>query len=369
MEQKTIEIEAPTLGLARQQVQDQLPARLVVISEKILRQGVSKSISSTARTEADAFAKARRKCPRNAHITAEKVITPSVNQPISVAASDEHTAKEQALSVAHSRFGEDVNLVSIELTTGGKSGFLGIGRQPNQYTAVFHRDAAVELTYQTPAKIAATIGTPEEKLIASLNNYKEDQCDEAIDQIANMDDDQLSAFGDQLLEPLVVAAWIDRATGPAARKRDDAVVHILRRLGDPVFTYLTRLLRDDSNFRRALMACIPLVRLGDPPHVDNARNRIIVYINGADRYPMIPAVEAMTCIGDAYAVDYLANVVLPSHPNEQVRAQAAIGLGLIGDPTAVPALIKALDDPSTENVQICASHSLKQLTGSETGAS
>lgn len=406
----TIEVEAASLEMAREQLQTQIPDGFVLISEKVINDGKPKTRQAQAETEEDAFSEAKGKRPENSRIIAKKVLVSSVNQDITYEAFNEKSAT-LGLAKAKRSFDSDVKLAELKIVVEGSFGFLGIGKKPWQYLANFRRDTTVEITFQSPVKISAEIGTPEEKLfvsetLASLKNRGDEECDAAIDQIAQLDPVVLSARAELYTEPLIATAWGALDYKPAAVKRANRVVPILVKMGDPALQILSEIKNTSQNRRSVLIACVALVKMGDPAHVTKARNEIygkyaaqpfldelrkehadlmakMGLSNGfieehplfavekeespfqkflrGDEYHDLDMVKAMACIGDEDAVDCLANIILKTHPSEQVRTQAAWALGMIGAKSSIPALTEALNDLSWQNVRPVAQKALIKL--------
>ena len=350
----TIEKEAETLELARQQLQDQIPDGLVVITEKVIHKEISKTLQGDALTEKEAFKSVLRMRPENSRVVRKEVLVPAINQDIMVEAFDEQTAKSLAISEVQKSIGEssDIRLHNLNLTVKGNTGFLGIGKKPNKYIASIRRDASVEITFTAPAKILVEIGTPEEKLVASellasLKKCLGKECAAAIAKIAQLGLDILSAREQLYIEPLIMAPWVFGRFDMHNAKLGDMVVKILVNMGDFAFQYLSEVMKTDQNYRQILRSCIALAKMHDRTYYPTARNKIVNHLNGYDQSRAQEAVIALAYIGDKFAIDRLADVVaIGKNRSEDVRTEAAQVLGEIGDPSAMAALTVALDDPS-----------------------
>jgi len=118
-----------------------------------------------------------------------------------------------------------------------------------------------------------------------------------------------------------------------AHELADALV----RIGSPSVPVLIQRLKDeDSDVRKA--ACSALGKLGDP----SAIPALIEALKGRDRDVPRAACDALVQIGSA-AVPALIKAAT-SNPSPSARCGACEALGKLGDPAAIPALIKALKD-------------------------
>lgn len=205
--------------------------------------------------------------------------------------------------------------------------------------------------------------TPEEQqsieaLVADLHSKDKDVRDAAVGKLEQMDAVILGAASQLFVEPLVVAArWGHNYNDDASR----TAVRVLVKTGKSAVQPLLKLMEDD-NYRSVHLACIALAKMGDSTYAPDARAKLGSYVKQVhDEWKARHTITGMVEIGDEYVVDFLMLDVLKTHPNESVRASAAMALGQIGDKRAIPALRKALQDPSWQNVRPAAKWALNKL--------
>jgi hypothetical protein len=157
MDTQVIEAEADSLEDAKAQAKAKMPAGMEIISVNVLSDGSLKTIRCVAETVDKARIDARSKVPSNGLSITEKQIAEPRHEVIRVEAFDEQTAK----SKVKEKLGDaPVIIKSIRVAVMGRKGFLGIGRQSNQYEANIFHQAIVEVTYKTKVRISAKFGEP-----------------------------------------------------------------------------------------------------------------------------------------------------------------------------------------------------------------
>ena len=149
-----VEVEADSLEEARKRIKAVIPTGLHLLSEEVISDGTPQTIKAFAETVEKAFAKAEEKIPADAHSIVRKETNVPGQGTLMVDAFDEQDAKSQVTN----QLGDSAVTESIRLVTPGKTGFLGIGRKPDQYEVTCFQQAVVEVTYQQRVKISARIG-------------------------------------------------------------------------------------------------------------------------------------------------------------------------------------------------------------------
>jgi hypothetical protein len=165
MKDKIIEIEAETLEEARKRIKSQIPEGLHLLSEKIISDGKPKTVRAIGDTSDSAFIKAQIEIPDKADIIEKKVVSESEHLFIIVKEETEKIAYAWATFNAKDRFGSNAEVKNLKLTIKGKKGFLGFGKQNDEYNAEIFRPAEVVITYKTKTKICATIGEKKVEVI------------------------------------------------------------------------------------------------------------------------------------------------------------------------------------------------------------
>jgi len=142
---------------------------------------------------------------------------------------------------------------------------------------------------------------------------------------------------------------------PGPRKEAFSVLSFCGPYGVPVLTHHLR----DSNSSRRYEAAIALGHIG--PEACQAVGQLIKCLSDPEVMPRLAAAMAIGKIGPAAhsAVPVLAGLT-SSDADADVRERACESLGAIGDPRAVPALVKALAD-SEDRVRSTAAESLGRL--------
>lgn len=158
MAETTIEVAADSLPEARKKAKSQVPEGHIIISQKVLADGKTKSVTGVADTTEAAFEKARSELPSDVEvIEKQQVITPE-QKVITVEASDE----ESAMAQAKHDIAKTARIEGITLQKPAKKGLFGIGRKPNCYGIQVFEQAVVEIKYKSQAKIRVTLEeTPE----------------------------------------------------------------------------------------------------------------------------------------------------------------------------------------------------------------
>jgi len=167
MDEQMIEIEAESLEEARELLKSRIPEGLDLLSEQIISDGKPKTVNAVADTTAAAFAKAQSEIPPNAEVVEKKELSAPGLKVITVEAFDEEQADLNAKIYGNRRFGTSI-VKSLKLVTKGRKGFLGIGKQPNQYEAELFKQAVVQFVYKAKAKISAKIGKKETLVLAVM---------------------------------------------------------------------------------------------------------------------------------------------------------------------------------------------------------
>jgi len=98
----------------------------------------------------------------------------------------------------------------------------------------------------------------------------------------------------------------------------------------------------------------------DPAAMEGIRARLAIETEGMARVDMAWSLVRM---GDRSEVEILRTLLRTGEP-EDVRAEAAIGLGELGDPAEIPALEKALKDKKGL-VRMRAAEAINKINGVE----
>lgn len=207
-------------------------------------------------------------------------------------------------------------------------------------------------------------------LVERLEAKEEEARAEAVEAVGQLSPEMAMEGAAVLIPPLVAALGRRRNFG------DEVCVQGLQAIstmGSAAVPHLTDQLEGGSYFATQI-ASAALARSGDSEGGARGRELLARFLfpeppEEYDEWRARHAVAALKLIGDDEAVDFLANQVLGSHPNEFVRSQAAWALGNIANSRAAAALRRALDDPSTANVQPGARWALDKLEEVEPGSS
>ena len=171
MSEELIEVEADSLEEARQQVISQIPEGLHVLSEKVISDGLPKTIKAIAETTEEAVVKAQGDIPNNAEVIEKKEVTAPKQKVITVGAFDEQSARV----LMRGKTAQIEMIKSLRLIMPGTRGFLGLGKKPNQYEVDILQHAVVQITYKTKARISAKLGekpkADDQNLSGSSGNY------------------------------------------------------------------------------------------------------------------------------------------------------------------------------------------------------
>jgi hypothetical protein len=156
---KVIEVAADDLEKARHQAKAQVPPGYVIDAENVISSGVE-TVRTQGATADEAFARAAGHIPFGFRITDKRqVIAPSTRK----ACVDAFTELE-ARSLFDKSLDRYETVGTITRITKPRAGFLGWGRKAGTYEVVVTRQAAVEVTYRTQARISVTLLTEEERL-------------------------------------------------------------------------------------------------------------------------------------------------------------------------------------------------------------
>lgn len=138
---KTIEAEADTIEEARAILQTQLPDGFRIKSERIISEPQQTSVTGRGATEEEALADARAQVPSDARITFTRTLGQPARKKISIAAYDDAEAKAKANRQTENDAG--IIVESVEFTSPGRKGVLGVGRKPNTYECTVFQQATV----------------------------------------------------------------------------------------------------------------------------------------------------------------------------------------------------------------------------------
>jgi HEAT repeat protein len=207
-------------------------------------------------------------------------------------------------------------------------------------------------------------------LIERLGESEKETRAEAVKAVGQLSQEMAMEGAGALVPPLVTALRWGRNFGDEVFNEG---LRAIKTMGPAAVPHLVDLL-DADNYLTVQIACAALARSGDPEGGERGRKLLAEFIIPepsmiADEWKARNAVAAMEAIGDDEAVDFLANQVLGNHADEFVRSAAAWSLGRLGNPRATAALQKALNDPSTSNVQPMVRSALEKLKGVEPPAS
>lgn len=168
-----IVIEANSFGEAKEQAKSQIPEGFYLRSIKIISGEVGwKKIYFMADTTEFAISQARSQLPNDATNIKEEVILSPEHEVITVETFSEAEAESIAKSKATELLAKwkpknywadhKATISSPKLTLKGKSGFLGIGKAPNQYEIVITRQARIVVSYTRRVKISAELSKMDE---------------------------------------------------------------------------------------------------------------------------------------------------------------------------------------------------------------
>ncbi len=170
--QKTIEIEADSLEEAQRQLRSQIPNSLYIHTERAISNGRSKIVKAVADTTEIAFTIAQKEIPVEASVIEKKILTSPEQRVVTVEAFDEQAAS--ALIADKVRDTKEI-IKAIKLKVIGNKGLFGVGKKPNQYEADVLRQANVEVTYSTKAKISAELGDKTNEINIEILGNKLDE--------------------------------------------------------------------------------------------------------------------------------------------------------------------------------------------------
>jgi HEAT repeat protein len=138
------------------------------------------------------------------------------------------------------------------------------------------------------------------------------------------------------------------------RNRAESVVGELRVVA--AVPRLLEMLKDPNEYIRSRGAWA-LGRIGDPRAVSS----LIGLLNDPSFDAPIRAVEALGSLKAREATSHLTTVLF-SGSSKRLRYEAALALGEIGDPSAIPALENAISDPERA-IRSAAEYALIQVRG------
>jgi hypothetical protein len=195
MAERIIEVEADSLEEARKKAESQVPEDLRIVSEEILSDGKPRRMMGVADTTELAFAKAQNEIPTTADVIERKVLTEPTQKLILVEAFDEQNARSIAREQSRSQLGDAAIVRSVTLVTAGKKGFLGVSKKPNQYEVNVSRQAVVEVSYKTKAKISVKMALNYTRGLRPLGNKK--RLTHTTDEVSHGYDVRLLLFRDK----------------------------------------------------------------------------------------------------------------------------------------------------------------------------
>lgn len=149
MSENTIEVEAESIEEAREKAKLLIPEGYVWSSERIASYGSTWTKQYIADTIEDAHAKAENEIPKNAIIIEQKIIASPKTETISFEAINESSANWRI----HDRFGDSIIIKSLNLSKKGRAGVFGIASKPNQYEATVLFPATIEISYKTNVRL------------------------------------------------------------------------------------------------------------------------------------------------------------------------------------------------------------------------
>jgi hypothetical protein len=153
MSSQVIEVEAESLEEAEKQINAQIPDGFALLSKKVLSDGKQKTVKAVAETAEAAWAKVQAGLPANAEIINKTELVPPGKQYFKVDAFDEQGVKAQVGNT----IGETRSIKSIKQIVAPKKGLWGVGKSPGTYNVEVMQQGVVEVTYQAPVRIRATL--------------------------------------------------------------------------------------------------------------------------------------------------------------------------------------------------------------------
>jgi hypothetical protein len=166
---QTLEVQAQTLEVARQDLQKKLSPGIVVLRETVLADGSSKIVEGKGATVEEAVQKAKANIPPNATIEGH-VLQPPTRETIQVDGFDESEVRRKAVVAKPKR------IDSVSIKESGHKGFIGIGRRPHTYDIVITQLALIKIKYRQPAVIRAEVGTLVDKYCRQLSRLSDAEC-------------------------------------------------------------------------------------------------------------------------------------------------------------------------------------------------
>jgi hypothetical protein len=154
---ETIEVEGDSLEEVRRQIKLQIPEGSSLISEEIISNGNRSSIRTYGSTTDVAFAKAESKLAKNSLIIEKKELSGPQQKVVRIKAFEEKVALEEAKKQIGMKYGASAEVLAVKLLVAGKRGFLGWGKEPNEYEVELLQEAVVEISYRPKVKISVKI--------------------------------------------------------------------------------------------------------------------------------------------------------------------------------------------------------------------
>lgn len=102
--------------------------------------------------------------------------------------------------------------------------------------------------------------------------------------------------------------------------------------------------------------------------VDPAALETILENKDSQKWARIASIYSLGLLGERSAVPALIRILSNSHEPIAVRAHAAEALGNIGDPESVPALAEMLRDETSPSLRRSCAYALGEIDGSEARA-
>jgi mannose/fructose/N-acetylgalactosamine-specific phosphotransferase system component IIB len=169
MSEQIIEIEADSLGSAREQAKAKIPAGFYQLSEKIISDGKQQSVMGIADSLEAAYEKARNSVPKDAVIITEKERDPGTQKILEVEAVDEEDAKRKIKDIIK----DNGKIESLKLKSEGKKGVIGVGKKLNLYDVTYFRYPVALVIYKQRVKIQVEVGEKKPEGIKIVTSHKE----------------------------------------------------------------------------------------------------------------------------------------------------------------------------------------------------
>jgi hypothetical protein len=147
--------EADTLAEARRIANSKTPAGRFIVSERVLGDGLARTVKASGDNVEAAFAEAERNRPAGLAEVSRKQVKAREQRTLTVEAADEASAREGV----QRQLTRQERLDTLTQVFAGTRGFLGIGRKPAQWQAEVRSLVEVEITFKNRAKLAVQIGS------------------------------------------------------------------------------------------------------------------------------------------------------------------------------------------------------------------